>query len=102
MADDLRCARCGGDAEFFECDDCGGEGETAPGALYEMDPLWYDEDATEPCSLCHGRRGWWRCCNSGDWCDAHPLPGRESVASNTLERIAPSPPEGQAQPEAKP
>ena len=73
---DSQCARCGGSTEWRECESCGGEGESWPGALYEEDPLWYDEDDTRPCDVCRGRGGWQRCGNSEAWCDSHPLPGR--------------------------
>lgn len=29
--------------------------------LYDEDPLLYDEDDTELCSVCDGRGGWWVC-----------------------------------------
>jgi hypothetical protein len=76
------CPDCGGELEFVECWACGGEGETAPGELYEEDPLWYDEDATEPCHQCGGRGGWptcWTCVDREKrerMASASPAPGR--------------------------
>ena len=53
------CPRCGCCCRSWEeCDVCGGAGASAPGALYEQDPLWYDPDATEPCSQCGGKGVW--------------------------------------------
>jgi hypothetical protein len=51
---------CGCEMEHTRCDACE-DGFTAPGELYEMDPLWYDEDDSEPCHQCNGRGGWWWC-----------------------------------------
>lgn len=81
----VNCARCGGDAVFERCDQCE-DGYTAPGELYEGDPLWYDEDDTEPCSTCHGEGGFRFCGNSDAWCQDNPLPGREGVKDGALER----------------
>jgi hypothetical protein len=80
MREDRSCSRCGSSATFEECGACGGEGETAPGELYEMDPLWYDEDDAEPCHQCGGRGGWWVCLADAAWCEAHPL---DPVASSS-------------------
>jgi len=61
------CPRCRCCEEVREeCEACGGEGHTPEGYLYEQDPLWYDEDDTEPCEICNGEGGWWRC---GGNCD---------------------------------
>lgn len=67
-----RCSHCGGDMEWVECEECD-DGETPLGLLHDLDPLWYDEDDTEPCETCEGEGGWWRCANSPDWCEAHPI-----------------------------
>lgn len=42
-----------------ECEQCGGDGEYD---AYELDPLWYDPNDTEPCAQCGGAGGWY-------WCD---------------------------------
>lgn len=80
-----QCARCGSSTTFVECDACGGDGYTAPGALHEMDPLWYDSDDDEPCGVCRGAGGWARCLSSEEWCSANPRPGREGLAQGTVE-----------------
>lgn len=62
MVPDVRtCPDCGAEMESTDCDDCGGEGETAYGELAAFDPLWYDEDDTEPCDLCGGTGVSWYC-----------------------------------------
>lgn len=81
----INCGRCGGDTDFERCDQCE-DGYTFPGELYESDPLWYDEDDTQPCQTCRGEGGFRFCCNSETWCEANPRPGREEVKRGTLER----------------
>lgn len=85
------CARCGSDMYREECGNCGGDGCTAPGALYEEDPLWYDEDDSEPCPDCHGTGGWYVCLADAAWCEANPLPGREKVERGTVMEVEVSP-----------
>lgn len=82
---ECQCARCGSSLEWVTCDRCGGEGTTAPGELYEEDPLWYDQDAYEPCRDCNGESSWPRCLSSYEWCLFHPLPGRIEIEPSTAE-----------------
>lgn len=84
---DVQCARCGSSLAFEECDYCGGDGETQPGELYEQDPLWYDEDDTDPCSLCCGAGTFAHCLSddSSDWCKQNPRVGRENIKPSTPE-----------------
>ena len=82
---ECQCARCGSSVTEEVCSWCGGDGETQPGELYEEDPLWYDEDDTEPCHQCGGEGGWARCISAPEWCDTHPMPGRERVESGEVE-----------------
>jgi hypothetical protein len=58
------CQKCGCSMDWSDCANCGGEGETE---LYELDPLWYDEDDVEDCDWCQGSGGYWACftCNPG-------------------------------------
>ena len=37
------------------------------------------------CDTCRGYGGWNQCGNDAKWCEANPLPGRESVKRGTLE-----------------
>ena len=85
------CARCGSDVEWFECEHCGGEGETAPGELHEEDPLWYDEDDSEPCHQCGGAGGWRFCLSPQEWCEANPMKGQENTKRGTFQRVPRSP-----------
>lgn len=65
------CRVCGAVLDWEDCSEPGCDGgETALGFLYEMAPLDYDEDETEPCTTCEGKGGWWLCHNV----NAHPAP----------------------------
>jgi hypothetical protein len=80
-----QCARCGSSVSWVDCSACGGEGCTAPGELYEEDPLWYDEDDTKPCHQCGGAASWPVCLSDAAWCEANPLPGRAGVKRGEVE-----------------
>ena len=82
---DCQCARCGSELAWEECSACEGEGMTAPGQLYEEDPLWYDPDDAEPCHQCGGEAAFPSCMSSPAWCEAHPIIGREGIARSTPE-----------------
>jgi hypothetical protein len=82
---DCQCARCGSDLDWETCGACGGHGITGPGELYEEDPLWYDEDDVEPCHQCGGEGSRPICMSGAEWCEAHPLPGREGIKRGDVE-----------------
>jgi hypothetical protein len=54
------CENCGALIEWEDCYNC----ENGYIDLYDKDPLWYDEDDTERCSVCAGEGGWWYCPNA--------------------------------------
>jgi hypothetical protein len=61
------CKRCGCcSATWIDCWQCGGEGHTEPGDLYDEDPLWYGPNDTEPCHICFGTCGWRGCLGDCD------------------------------------
>lgn len=82
---DVQCARCGSSIYFEVCGACDGEGITGPGELHEEDPLWYDPDDFEPCRQCGGEASWGICMSAPDWCEAHPLDGRNAIKRGQLE-----------------
>ncbi len=82
----VQCGRCGSSVEWVDCEECGGQGTTLPGELYESDPLWYGRDDVDPCHICEGERGWWRCLSSPAWCQAHPRPGCAAVERSTPDQ----------------
>lgn len=83
---EIYCGRCGGSTEFVRCPDCDGG--------------WSDHDCGEDCCACvdpepnvlcltcGGAGGSRHCTNSPEWCEANPLPGRESVPSSALSNRA--------------
>ncbi len=82
---DCQCARCGSSVDFEPCGACGGDGQTQPGELYEEDPLWYDMDSTAPCHQCGGQGSFGGCMSSPEYCESHPLPGREAIKRDSIE-----------------
>lgn len=82
---DCQCARCGSSLTWEACSECGGEGRTAPGELHEQDPLWYHPGDTEVCGGCGGDGGNYFCLSSAEWCEAHPMEGREAMESGRAE-----------------
>lgn len=79
---DCQCARCGSSLTFVECDSCGGAGEDTD---WEADD-WQDDDASPPeCWDCNGHGGFAACLSSEEWCEAHPMPGRERTPRDTVE-----------------
>jgi hypothetical protein len=68
-----QCARCGSSLYWEDCPTC-----EACGRGYADDP-----DPT--CSTCAGSGRTSFCLSGYEWCQAHPLPGRESVACHTAE-----------------
>jgi hypothetical protein len=82
---DCQCARCGSSIHWETCGACGGDGITAPGELYQEDPLWYGPEDYEPCRQCDGEASWGICMSSREWCEAHPQPGRGDVKRGAIE-----------------
>lgn len=79
VENETACARCGSSAYWDDCEWCGGEGEI------ERDAHWGDYLADDPdygtCPSCRGTGGAWHCLSSRAWCEAHPLIGRDHIAS---------------------
>jgi hypothetical protein len=77
-SDDCQCARCGSSCAFASCWNCR-DGEV------ERD-LW--DGCGEPyfvtCEWCNGAGGGWHCISGPEWCDAHPLPNRDHIATTAL------------------
>ena len=70
--EDCQCARCGSSTFFRSCDNCGGEG-----VIEADEDDWQGFDHDQRCDWCHGNGGWYRCLSSKDFCEKHPMPGRE-------------------------
>ena len=80
---DVNCARCGGGVEWLNCANCGGEGVSHHDCGEDCCACLYPEDNVR-CDWCRGSGGSWHCTNTPAWCEANPLPGRESVESTAL------------------
>lgn len=74
---DCQCARCGSSCGYVDCGECGGDG-------YVEDDDCCGTD-TMQCRECGGHGGWPVCVSDDDWCNAHPLPGRENVKRGAIE-----------------
>ena len=81
---DCKCARCGSSADSQTCMQCCGDGysghDCGDDCCCCLEP---DDDVL--CGLCDGRGYWNRCLSSPEWCNANPLPGRESVQRGSIE-----------------
>lgn len=81
-----QCSRCGGAVEYVTCDRCGGEGVDGHECGEDTCACRYPEDNV-PCDICLGDGGWVICTNRPEWCEAHPLPGRENVKRGEVETV---------------
>jgi hypothetical protein len=81
--DEIYCAHCGGSAEWMDCDQCDG-GMSHHDCGEDSCPCLYPEDNVE-CEYCCGRGGWNVCLSSEEWCNTHPLEGRERVEHGEIE-----------------
>lgn len=77
---EAQCARCGssvGWVDCWSCDDGYIEADFGDGIVPDMEFLL--------CQHCGGAGGRHTCISDYDWCQAHPLAGRENVLSGTVE-----------------
>lgn len=81
---EAQCARCGSSLDFDDCEVCNGEGVDGHDCGEDCCCCLYPEDNV-PCSYCHGYGSYPQCLSSEEWCQAHPLPGREQTPRNTPE-----------------
>jgi hypothetical protein len=76
---DCQCARRGSsmrwqDCEEWDCDDG-----------YQSESMDEVDDYDGLCDTCDGEGGWHICLSSPEWCNANPLPGRESIKRGEVE-----------------
>jgi hypothetical protein len=77
---EAQCARCGSSVEWNPCGSGCDDGWVESDDWQDFD----DEDSDQPCGDCGGRGGSWHCLSTPEWCEAHPLPGREQIPSTAL------------------
>jgi hypothetical protein len=76
---DCQCARCGSSCYSASCEHCGGSG------VDDWDEGDWDYEGPSTCDICQGEGGWMVCCSSLEWCEAHPIEGREAVTRGQIE-----------------
>ena len=85
--DGAQCARCGSSVHYVRCWDCGDEGVTHHDCGEDTCCCLHPE-ANVGCETCGGEGGSLHCVSGPEWCNAHPLPGREFVKSSALSTEA--------------
>lgn len=84
---DYYCARCGSEAEWLNCANCGGEGLSHHDCGEDC-CCCIDPEANVTCYWCRGEGGSRHCTETPEWCEAHPIAGREGVTSTALRAEA--------------
>lgn len=81
---DCQCSRCGSSMDYKHCEMCDGDGYDGHDCGEDCCMCLNPEDNV-PCDTCGGKGGWYRCFSSPEWCQSHPLPGRENNSRNLPE-----------------
>jgi hypothetical protein len=84
---EYQCGRCGSSVMFDDCPNCGGEGYSSHDCG-EDSCCCADPDDNVTCDICRGSGTIGICLSSPEWCNAHPLPGREATKRNTVDSFA--------------
>lgn len=86
--EDCQCARCGSSVDGVRCGNCGGEGSTGSACIddlcYGNDECIHGDTDMIRCDWCEGEGGSLHCISGREWCEAHPLPGREHIESTAF------------------
>ena len=85
--EEYQCGRCGSSISFHQCANCGGEGFTSHDCGEDC-CCCADPEDNVPCDVCKGDGTFARCLSSPEWCEAHPLPGREATERSTIESFS--------------
>lgn len=83
---ECQCARCGSSLEFERCENCD-DGYTGHDCGEDCCCCLHPEDNV-PCDCCHGEGSYPQCASPREWCEAHPMPGRENTPRSTPEWYA--------------
>ena len=78
--EECQCARCGSSTVFDVCERCAGEGLDGHDCGEDTCCCADPEDNVD-CPDCGGSCGTWRCCSTREYCEAHPMAGREAIVS---------------------
>jgi hypothetical protein len=83
---DTQCGRCGSSILYESCKNCAGDGyfehDCFEDSCYCLDP----ED--EVCPYCEGEGYIPICLSSPQWCESHPMAGREHTPRSTPESFS--------------
>lgn len=88
---DCQCARCGSSVDDGEsCWQCFGEGDLGSACIddlcYGNEECIHGDSEVITCDICGGRGVLPPTCLSGaEWCEAHPMPGRDATPRGSLE-----------------
>lgn len=80
---EANCARCGSDVFWVRCDECEdgfSHHDCGDDSCCCVLPI-----ANMKCDTCQGEAGWFVCMSKLEWCDLHPLPGREKFKRGEIE-----------------
>lgn len=83
---EYQCGRCGSSITFEDCPNCGGEGYTSHDCGEDCRCCEYPEDNVV-CDICRGSGSFPLCLSSKEWCEAHPMKGRENIPRSSPERF---------------
>lgn len=81
---DNQCARCGSSCDFVKCENCDEDGFVDHDCGEDC-CCCADPEPNVVCDYCNGRGGYWACLSDAEYCEANPLPGRESINRGVLE-----------------
>lgn len=79
-----QCARCGSSVTADDCETCGGEGLDGHDCG-EDSCCCIDDGPNLDCSVCEGVGVFQVCLSSPEWCEAHPMEGREATPRGEIE-----------------
>lgn len=85
--DDCQCARCGSSVAHTRCYNCGGEGYSHHDCG-EDTCCCLNPDDNVICDICRGSGGWFCCISTPEYCETHPIPGRENIKSTAMNSEA--------------
>ncbi len=90
--DEEQCARCGSSVEWVSCWQCSGEGSLGSACIDDLchgeEECIHGDRAVLPCDICRGSGAFPHCISSPEWCEGHPLPGREQIKSTAMNAAA--------------